>query len=138
MSQLVWYPLGLGTIEAWHREGGADARCVVRIENQPDGFRVTAQRYHTSADRPIAVSLQYGAFSLEDAKRFAELIESEFPIVDADAPTPAEVLRFHARLSPQRCQFVHAWAYGAGDDAVCACGGITKGYARSLGLRVPA
>ncbi|HVL65770.1 MAG TPA: hypothetical protein VM364_00780 [Vicinamibacterales bacterium] len=146
MSAIVWHTLGLAEIEAWHRADGTELRCVLRIEHVawPHAFRIRAYRPLETAFDPLVLTLRHSALSIDDAKRLAELLESEFPAERHDERSLEQLLDEHRRQReaaqprPTRCQFVHAWKVGARDSDACLCGSVTKGFARDAGLAVPA
>lgn len=145
MSRLVWETIGLGVIEAWHRDDGTSARCVLRIEGTARP-RITARRPIVDVEPPIVLSLAHSEFDVERAKRLAEMIEAEYPITANDERVLQELLDAHRLQQLEahpvrrelRCEFVHAWRPNARDSEVCHCGRLTKAFARERGLAVPA
>lgn len=132
---LAWHPMGFGVIEAWAHQDRTWAACVCRIENWPGEFRVTTKRSHTSGLSVATVRLASTEFDLAAAKQVAEAIEAACPAQPRTEPVPqpAEVLQWRAPAAP-RCEFRHAWHPGLDDADLCACGRVSRGWARTHGL----
>jgi len=132
---LHWYDYRPGEWHAWHTTDGEPLPCPeVRVQVTHLGLRVALlDRY---GQEIVALALNHQHFTVEEARRQAErlLTEFEMPTTDAEINTAIFVQRMRERSEPRRCQFVHAWAAGAKDDATCACGRITRQWAIAHGL----
>jgi hypothetical protein len=132
---LQWHPMGYGVLEAWSHTDQTWAKAVARLETWPGEIRLTLRRAHTTPT-VFEANLSFTGFTLDAAKVIAGVLVEQFPDTDrADpVPLPAEVIALWGPRPPRRCAFVHAWAPGGTDADPCACGRVTRGWAREHGL----
>jgi hypothetical protein len=82
--RLVWETVGLGVIEAWYRDDGSPARCIVRIVGSTAYFEITARRPTVDVFPPITLRMRHTEFDLERCQWLAEIVEAEYPIAAND------------------------------------------------------
>ena len=134
IGALQWHDMGANRRHAWSTVGGGF--CPHEFQIGPDGsgyFRLEVRQLGNGAPAlPVFVAkFPHQDWTTEKIEELAEALRANLPVLGPESWLPIEKIRaqVEARLNrPTRCEFVHRWPLGAGDDDVCYCQKVTKGF----------